>query len=140
MKSLSVRVVGEPQTQGSKRHVGNGIMIESAKGLKPWRQDVRMACLQEAKKQGWNLEGHFEVEIDFVFARPKSHYTNKGLLTKNSPLYPRKDCDKLVRAILDSMISVVYLDDSQVVSIKAAKSYGLRGHPSGASIRVTLLN
>lgn len=114
-------------------------MVESAKGLKPWRQDVRIACIAEAERQGWRLEGYFELEVDFLFARPKSHYTSRGLLTKNSPLYPRKDCDKMIRAIGDALTNVVYLDDSQVVSIKATKSYVLKGQPSGANIKVTPL-
>ena len=33
---LSFVVLGSPVGQGSKRHVGNGVMMESPK-LKPWR-------------------------------------------------------------------------------------------------------
>ena len=32
----------EAAPQGSKRHVGRGIMIESSKRVKPWRDAVRI--------------------------------------------------------------------------------------------------
>ena len=42
-----------------------------------------------------------------------------------TPLAPGKpDIDKLLRALLDAMTGVVYVDDSQVACIWATKEYG----------------
>ena len=41
---LVFNVNGTPGAQGSKRHVGHGVMIESSKKVKPWRTDVKTAA------------------------------------------------------------------------------------------------
>jgi Holliday junction resolvase RusA-like endonuclease len=41
---LVITVFGQPAPQGSKRHVGHGVMVESSKKVKPWRQDVVAAA------------------------------------------------------------------------------------------------
>ena len=43
MNEIFIPVIGIPAPQGSKRHVGHGIMIENSKRVKPWRQDVKEA-------------------------------------------------------------------------------------------------
>ena len=53
MSSFSVIVYGTAAPQGSKRHVGNGVMLESSKRLRPWRQDVRFAAL-EKRPPNWD--------------------------------------------------------------------------------------
>ena len=42
---IFIPVRGVPAPQGSKRHIGNGILIENSKKVKPWRQDVRAAAI-----------------------------------------------------------------------------------------------
>jgi hypothetical protein len=34
MREFSIFIVGDPAPQGSKRHVGNGVMIEASKKVK----------------------------------------------------------------------------------------------------------
>jgi crossover junction endodeoxyribonuclease RusA len=41
---MHIRINGIPAPQGSKRHVGNGVMIESSKAVGPWREAVRNEC------------------------------------------------------------------------------------------------
>ena len=61
-----------------------------------------------------------DIEFEFIFERPKSH-----LKLKEKPLFPkRKDIDNLVKFVLDALNSKMYVDDCQVVSIKAVKKYG----------------
>jgi hypothetical protein len=43
--SLTFVVYGLPAPQGSKRSLGNGILVESSKAVRPWRQDVKHAAL-----------------------------------------------------------------------------------------------
>jgi hypothetical protein len=41
---IVVQSAGAPQ--GSKRHLGNGVMIESSQRVKPFRQDVKFAAAE----------------------------------------------------------------------------------------------
>ena len=75
MNEIFIPVIGMPAPQGSKRHVGHGIMIENSKRVKPWRQDVREAALEHY--HGEIIDQAVEVEIIFSFARPKSHYRSE---------------------------------------------------------------
>ena len=47
MDKIFIPVRGVPAPQGSKRHIGHGIMIENSKKVKPWRQDVRAAAIDQ---------------------------------------------------------------------------------------------
>src|SRR5713226_4632244 len=89
---LTITVHGRPAPQGSKRHVGNGVMIESSKAVKPWREDVKQAGLEA---MGWGerpcLDGPLRVSMVFTFGRPASHYgtgRNAGRLKPSAPLAP----------------------------------------------------
>jgi Holliday junction resolvase RusA-like endonuclease len=63
---------------------------------------------------------YLHIDFEFIFERPKSH-----LKMKEKPEYPkRKDIDNLVKFVLDAFNGLLYVDDSQVVSIKAVKKYG----------------
>jgi Holliday junction resolvase RusA-like endonuclease len=83
-----------------------------------------------AASEAWTKPPHGGVvalELTFRFVRPRSHYTAKGLLRAGVPLAPpRPDLDKLVRGACDAMTGVVYVDDSLVGCIWAAKEYGDR--------------
>ena len=138
---LTFSVYGTPAPQGSKRHVGNGIMIESSKRVKPWRQDVKYAAL-EAMGGDDPPSGPLWVNVTFYLTRPKSHFRtgkNAHLLRDGAPEYPahRPDLDKLLRSTLDAMGEAgVWADDAQVVGVWAAKLYAAKDRPPGASVAV----
>lgn len=100
------------------------------------RDRVRCACSQEVERNGWNANNYLYLDVEFLFSRPESHYCKSGLLSKKAPIYPKRKIGKLLRAVCDALTSVAYLDDSQVVSIKAAKSYVLKGQPPGVTITI----
>ena len=127
---LSFTVVGLPAPQGSKRHVGGGRMIESSAKVKPWREAVKYAALEEIGSIGLYFpSGPVVADIGFWFSRPKSHYRtgkNAACLRDNAPVYPvgKPDLDKLIRSTFDALTDAgVWGDDSQVVRIYAHKSY-----------------
>ena len=72
----------EPAPQGSKRHVGNGRMIEASAKVKPWRFAVSQAALESDYEL---TDRPVMVQITFMFSRPKSHYNSKGELKKTAP-------------------------------------------------------
>ena len=49
MNEIFIPVLGLPAAQGSKKHVGRGILVESSKKVAPWRQDVRYAAVEYYK-------------------------------------------------------------------------------------------
>lgn len=77
------------------------------------------------------------VRAEFRFARPKSHLTKKGVLTKSAPRthVSKPDLDKLVRTVLDALTGVVIHDDSQVCGIVAQKDYA----DPGVQVVVTMI-
>ena len=108
-----VFIPGKPAPQGSKRHLGNGIMVESSKAVKPWRVDVAWKVREQFLTP---FDGPVKLELHFVMPRPKS--TPK----KSTPAaIKRPDVDKLARAVLDAITGVVVVDDSQIVHLVATK-------------------
>lgn len=127
---VHVWVPGDPAPQGSKRHVGNGVMIESSRRVKPWRQDVREAILEQREQQ---IVGAVRVWLNFVMPRPKS--TPKRLPTP--PARRRPDLDKLVRAVLDAVVSAGLIeDDACVIELHATKNLAELGQPTGCHLTV----
>jgi len=131
MPVLSFDVKGVPGAQGSKRHVGRGIMVESSKKVAPWRSDVRDAALAAMPGDWQPLTGPVVIGVTFYFPRPRSHYgtgRNAGTLKPSAPTAPTSrahgDIDKLVRSTLDALVSAGVLhDDSLVVDLTARKRW-----------------
>lgn len=140
---MRVFVPGTPAPQGSKRHVGRGVMVESSKRVGPWRERVALVV-----SNAWTDElGEpmppilagvpVVLKIRFLFRRPRGHFgtgRNADVLKTGAPRLPatRPDVDKLVRAVLDGMTGVVLADDAQVAALHAGKEY--TAGPEGASI------
>lgn len=120
-------VLGTPKPQGSKRaylnrKTGKPILTESAGApLKDWRTDVQQAAIAAMGDQP-PFEGPVAVWLEFNLPRPKSH-------PKTRVTWPitRPDIDKLVRAVLDAITHVCFIDDSQVVTFIASKEWGVPG-------------
>ena len=130
MRSLALFVPGIAAPQGSKRHVGKGIMIESSAKVKPWRESIRWSILEVWK--GPPMTGAISVYLDFIMPRPAS--TPKR---KTPPAIKRPDIDKLARACLDAIGSAgVYGDDSQVTRLSATKRIAEIGESPGLQLQV----
>ena len=148
---MRITVHGTPAPQGSKRHVGNGVMVESSKKVKPWRQDVKHAALEaipdyscgcEPNAPEWGTDDALQVEITFYLPRPRGHYgtgRNAGTLKASAPTRPhtRPDLDKLLRSTLDALGEAgLWADDSRVAVLLGEKQYADH-RPPGAVIDVT---
>lgn len=131
-RTLTFAVRGVPAAQGSKRHVGGGVLVESSKKVKPWRSDVKAAA-EEAMADSWPpLVGPVEISVGFRFTRPKS-----VPVTKRPRMTTAPDLDKTIRSTLDALTAAgVWRDDSQVVKITAWKRYASTEEPQGATIFV----
>jgi len=125
---LDVSIPGPPATQGSKRYVGNGRVIESDKRLASWRAEARHIAAQNYVLDE-PTKSAVSVAILWCIARPKSHYgtgANADVVKESAPRLPttKPDVDKVARAVLDALTSVVYVDDAQVTTLIVAKAYG----------------
>jgi len=135
-RTLSITVHGCPAPQGSKRHVGRGIMVESSAKVRPWREAVKFAAL-EVMGDAAQLTGPIAVKVWFVVSKPKSAPKKRKTwpITRSSG-----DIDKLLRATFDALTDAgVFGDDSQIVQVEAGKGYPVEHsalpHP-GAIIEV----
>lgn len=127
---LSVWVPGQPAAQGSKRHVGRGVLIEQSKAVGPWRERVALTAHQQ--HHGPPLQGPIAVRLGFVMHRPTS--TPKR---STPPAVKRPDLDKLIRAVFDALTGVVWLDDSQAVEVAASKRIAEVGESPGVLIEIS---
>lgn len=123
-------VAGKAAPQGSKRHVGNGRMIESSKALGPWREHVAWAA-QHAMAGRTLISGAIVLTADFALPRIQA-------IRKTTPAHTKKpDLDKLIRALGDALTGVIYVDDAQIVSYgNTRKRYAEIDETAGVSIRV----
>lgn len=126
----------DPATQGSKRHVGNGIMRETNARLPAWRSTVANAALATNYPL---TAAPVSISIVFRFLRPKGHFLKSGLSPK-APLHltskQKGDIDKLSRAVLDALTGTLLHDDSQVVQLSAHKRYTTQQERPGALITI----
>ncbi|MFF4417515.1 RusA family crossover junction endodeoxyribonuclease [Streptosporangium sp. NPDC001559] len=113
---ITVVVYGTPGPQGSKRHVGDGRLIESSKKVAPWRASVRQAAVEATDPAcaalglvEWEpLDQPLIVEMAFTLHRGKTvkrpHHTT----------YP--DLSKLIRSTEDALTAAgIWADDARVV-------------------------
>ncbi len=136
------RAVGTPRPQGSKS-VFNGRLVESSKGLKPWRKVVTIAASEATRDCEQFTAVH--VEAIFGFERPKSHYRTgrySHLLKPSAPEHHNQtpDVDKLQRALFDGISdSGAWKDDCVVVHVDACKVWIGKGSnaPEGAYVTIT---
>ena len=114
---IDITVYGTPGPQGSKRHVGRGVMIESSKKGKPWREAVKWAFVERygsVKRPA--VRGAISVEMIFTLARPKS--------AKRARPAVKPDLSKLIRSTEDALTDIgAWEDDARVVVLMASKRY-----------------
>lgn len=135
---MQITVYGIPAPQGSKRFVGlsksgRGILAESSKKVKPWREAVKWAALEaralehsKDEVEGVRFVGPVSVSITFTLPKPKS-------APKSRVTYPdrKPDIDKLVRSTFDALTEAGVLeDDARVVELTAAKVFPGEGDGS----------
>ena len=139
-EAITIEVRGMiPAPQGSKRHVGKGIMIESCKAVKPWRNAVAEAAVQAG---AYPLMGPISFDAEFIFPRPRSHYrTGKksDQLKPNAPYLHsvKPDVSKLQRSTEDALSGVAFQDDARIAQASLTKRYADEGELPGAVIVVS---
>lgn len=133
---LNFEVVGEAQTQGSKKGFVRGgfvqIVDDNDTKLKPWRKLVA-AKATEALPDGWAcIDGPVFLVLTFYRHRGNEYLADGVTLnaTGRRRPYPdtRPDSTKLARAVEDSMTGIVYAEDSRIVTAVNLKRWTVREH------------
>lgn len=129
---IEFEVPGKPRPQGSKRHVGNGRMIESSQYVAAWRELVAVMAHQAMKQQGvlpFSKGDPVCLSVDLFFARPKCQFKKSGLKPDAPLMHTQKpDVDKVARAVLDALTGIVFADDSQVIRLAIVKNWSDRDY------------
>lgn len=112
---LTITAYGLPAPQGSKRHVGRGILIESSKHLKPWREAVKTAArdaLVPMPPMYWApLDEPLAVSMVFTMPKPVSAPKRRRTWPMRTP-----DLSKLIRSTEDALTDAgIWRDDARVV-------------------------
>lgn len=117
MSKIIVIVHGAPAPQGSKKFVGlakstgRGILVESSKKVKPWRQDVKAAAREIAAGHA-PLDGNIVARMVFTLPKPASAPKRRRTWPNKKP-----DVSKLCRSTEDALVDAgLILDDSRIVS------------------------
>ena len=122
-------VEGLPSPQGSKKHIGNGRMIESSKTLPKWRKAIKAAA--EQHHTGEPIDQPVKVTVDFFMPKPAKPMFD---MPATAP-----DADKLERAVGDGLEQGGLLkNDSRIVGWCSWEHWAEEGEPTGALIRVEL--
>ncbi len=124
---VRLQVYGTPAPQGSKRHVGGGVMVESSKKVKPWREDVKAAAEhfildwgQTARGRWVPLDCPLVVLMVFTMRKPASAPKRRRTMPDRTP-----DLSKLLRSTEDALTDAgLWADDARVVEYsRAAKVF-----------------
>lgn len=111
---IEFRVDGQPVPQGSMKVINGHVIHTRGSALASWRSSIALA----ARKAGaFPSREPITITMTFIFSRPRT-------VKRLEPTVP-PDLDKLVRAVLDALTAIAYVDDSQVVELYAKKMYGL---------------
>lgn len=128
MDSLRFEVPGTPVPKARARSTKTGIHFTPAKTRK-YEQAVAHAakCAMEGN-QPWG--GPIELFIGFGFPVPdswpqwKKDAAIKGLIVPTG----KPDVDNCIKSVKDALNGIIWLDDSQVVSVSAVKKYVVNAH------------
>lgn len=143
--TLSFFVPGRPSTAGSKRAIplrrkdgswvkrpsGAPVVVvvdDSGEEGKAWRSCVRDSALAAFGDFRKLLEGPLSVVFTFHRIRPQGHLDRFARVKASAAPYPitRPDLLKLARAAEDALTSVVWRDDSQIVTELLLKRWSER--------------
>ena len=129
--TIAFFVSGTPVQQGSMKAIptpgGVRVIHSRSTELLSWRNTVAWHAKDEMGTQEPG-RGPVSLSLCFYHQRPKGHYRtgrHAAELKHDAPLWKdtAPDLDKQVRAVLDALTGVAYVDDRQVCEIVAQKKF-----------------
>lgn len=119
----------------------NGAMLpagtaSSRKKFADWRTDIKQRAIQAMEGESASTQP-IRLMCEFQLPVPTSSIRKYQLGWL--PHVKRPDVDKLMRALLDALTGIVWVDDSQVCYAMVNKVYAWNGQP-GAEVIVDFIN
>ena len=119
---IEFNVIGIPVPQGSMKVINGHVIHSQGSALAAWRSAIALTAKSKGAKP---VTEAIIIEIIFTMQKPKT--------VKREEPCVAPDLDKLIRAVLDALTAIAYVDDGQVTEVHARKVYG---DNVGAQIRV----
>lgn len=139
---ISFTVEAEPVSKGSTNAFWNPRTgrMQVAQVNRERLQDFETRVRLAARAAGVRISAApLEVGVTCYLARPASHFSRStGRLLPSAPEFPDvvPDVDKLLRAALDGLTGVAYVDDAQVVDAPLCKRYAQEGQEPGLLVTI----
>lgn len=118
--TYSIFIPGRPVPKGRPRF-GNG---RTYTPVKTQKEEQRIALAYK----GPCYTGAVSITLNFWFSRPKTN--RKEFMTQ------RPDLDNTVKIVTDALNGKAYVDDQQVVEIKASKNWCVDGTREGVHLTI----
>jgi Holliday junction resolvase RusA-like endonuclease len=120
---MKLIIPGEPTGKARPRVTKQGITYTPAKTVNYETLVKELYYVAHGSKR---LEGEITARITAYFSIPKSASKKNRAAMLSGQIRPTKkpDGDNLAKIILDSLNSIAYKDDSQVVELTVSKYYG----------------
>ena len=138
---IKIKIPGDPQAKMRHRSTKTGHVYDP----NAENEDRAIAHIRhDVSQYHVPFVGACEAELEFVFARPKSHYRtgqNAHKVKPSAPVYccNPKDVDNLQKFYLDALNAIVYQDDRQIVRSKQQKRFAAPGETPHVRIAITPL-
>lgn len=121
------------------------VVIHDTDAAKAWQAHVKAVSRRHVESL---IDGPVELYLEFIFARPRTHWTKTGRLSADGRRMPApgKNCgdwDKLARNVGDALEGVAYLDDTRIVWGAVSKRWHRfdestgKMEPEGVHIRIS---
>lgn len=126
MEEVKFTILGEPKGKGRPRFAKRGRFVSkyTPEETLNYEAFIKMCYISEAG--GKKFEGPVEADIRCYFGIPKSVSKKKrGWMEIGAiPCMKKPDTDNIAKSILDSLNTIAYDDDRQIVSLRVMKHYG----------------
>lgn len=139
---MTIFVPGIPVPKGSTRAFvrgGRAITTGANPKTRIWEHEIRAYLSAEHDEEDEIRTFEVVVTLTFRMPRPKAHHRKDGTVKgswADVSHTSKPDLDKLIRAALDAMTGIEFVDDSQVTSITASKRYCAAGEQPGIEIEL----
>lgn len=144
---LETGIVTTPTPKGRPRFTSRGRSYTPAatvKAEKEVAEKLRLAAWGDrhpthmAENGWWPKTGPLAVEVDFIMPVPESWSKKKKQQAYDGDLWhtSRPDVDNLLKLVLDAANGVLWVDDAQIASLGASKSYAEKDQQPGFTLRL----